>query len=171
MRLIRYPEVCDWKWNTPSVFLAGALTGEISDGRAQVIEALRNEEAVIFGPPLASPFAVLFTAPDVLKEYARWEFDNLNRATIFSMWLPQGPALVDCLYNLGRRAGSRLMVSTKNFCLGIESSSGSTDYMRLQISLLCPSFVIANTLDEHIANIRRAIRYYGGPIRTEVVQE
>jgi hypothetical protein len=106
MKVITAPEKYIMQENEISVFLAGGITN-CPDWQSNIIKELEErfdssiyDDLVIFNPrrenfPIDKPSAAF--------EQIEWEFDNLSRMDIFSMYFCKGESDQPiCMYELGR---------------------------------------------------------------------
>lgn len=166
MKVITAPDEYKLEEKDVTVFLAGGIT-DCEDWQSKVIEELDNssdnlEHLVVFNPRREN-----FPIDDPLAAYKQihWEFDNIERSDIFSMYFAASETSVQpiCMYELGRNIArwqtrfpadwvDRIVISVQN------------DYKRkndvlIQSDLASYYKININTQINDIVNIEYHVRY------------
>lgn len=102
MKVITAPQDYEPQEHDIRCFLAGGITN-CHDWQKEVIEYLQyvNPGNLIIFNPRRENFPI--NDPNAAKEQITWEFENLNKADIFSMYFCSGESDQPiCMYELGR---------------------------------------------------------------------
>lgn len=102
MKVITAPQEYEREKSDILCFLAGGITN-CPEWQKEVIKYLRyvNPGSLIVFNPRRDNFPI--HDPNAAKEQITWEFENLNRADIFSMYFCSGDSDQPiCMYELGR---------------------------------------------------------------------
>lgn len=139
----------------PSVFLAGGITN-CPEWQDEVIEKLlaRNLKGTTLNPRRKN-FPI--HDPNAAEEQIKWEFNALNRASIFTMWFSDANSDQPiCMYELGRHLTRyALAKELRRVAIGVEPGYRREQDVRIQTGLIDQEGIIriSTTLDEHVERI------------------
>lgn len=177
MKVITAPEVYKLQDGEVSVFLAGGITN-CSNWQEKVITKLESElcgstydNLVIFNPRRENfPIHI----PSAADEQIEWEFTQLNKMDIFSMYFCESDSDQPiCMYELGRYISEmqkRFPIDWKDrIIISVENGYKRINDVLVQSSLACGKLSI-NTgqpqvevlRDLHIKRIIKAYRHLKG---------
>ena len=149
MKLIRCPEVMPRAFATNdqklSLFLGGGITN-CPDWQSFMIDGLSNLDNLM----LVNPRTVSFDAKDGnIRPQNEWERDHLNRVSATMFWFPCETVCPITLFELGYAASAGKMIF-----VGCDKNYSRKEDVIIQLSLLRPEVVVAESLYEMIGNIR-----------------
>ena len=150
MKVITAPNNYKMQEGEISIFLAGGITN-CSDWQSEIIDRLGYDlginDLVIFNPRRKN-FPI--HKPSAAYEQIEWEFDNLNRMDIFSMYFCSGDSDQPiCLYELGRYIAKmqiRFPIDWENrIIISVEKGYKRTQDVIIQTQLACGKKININT--------------------------
>ena len=174
MKVINAPESYNMEDGEISVFLAGGITN-CPDWQSEIISRLNhpmyNESLVVFNPRRENfPIHI----PSAADEQIKWEFNQLSRMDIFSMYFCESDSDQPiCMYELGRYISEmqkRFPVDWKDrIIISVEGGYKRINDVIVQSRLACGKIFI-NTgqpqvevlRDLHIKQIIKAYRHIRG---------
>lgn len=139
----------------PSLFLAGGITG-CEDWQAQMIDALKWEDAIIYNPR-RSNFPI--NDPTVAEVQIAWEFDKLAKATIVSFWFAHGTDNPIVLYELGLWGNS---MPGRPIVVGCDEGYSRKMDVIIQTQLARPEIFVVGSLRDLAGVVREIIREING---------
>lgn len=146
-----------------SVFLAGGITN-CPNWQKEVIEGLKDTDIVVFNPRREN-FPI--HDPNAADEQIRWEFEALERASIFSMYFADAESDQPiCMYELGRNI-LRMQVRCPRTWEHRVIVTADPKYRRYKDVLVQTELAtggkitVFNSLEEHIEAIKRECYFFG----------
>ena len=162
MNVITAVEPIDCFDTKPTIFLAGGITN-CPGWHDEIIKMLEPYNDGVLLNPRRKNFPI--HDPNASKEQITWEFNALNRCSIFSMWFSAGESVQPiCMYELGRHLAWAEHSHRPFTCtlIGVEPGYKREQDVRIQSQLVAqPSqyqFDIASTLEQHANNILEAAK-------------
>lgn len=142
--ILRYIECPDTAETSPSVFLAGGITG-CPDWQSVMVESLKNTNLTLFNPrrrhfPIHDPAAAAFQI--------QWEYDHLRKADAILFWFPWETLCPIVLYELGAWS-----MTQKPIFVGIHPDYQRRQDVELQTALVRPEVPIVTTLADLAASV------------------
>lgn len=166
MRIITAPDPLDIKDNDVVVFLAGGITN-CPNWQKEVIDLLQRSVNRYSNLVILNPRRENFPIddPNAAEEQITWEFNALERCTVFSMYFSDGNSDQPiCMYELGRnivRMQMKYPIDWQDRLI-ISTSYGYKRYpdVLIQTELAC------GTLDKLLTSpySKALIEYYAGAI-------
>lgn len=143
----------------PTVFLAGGITN-CPWWQDRVVEVLADGTPGTLLNPRRRNFPI--DDPSAAQKQIRWEYYALAGADIFSMWFAASESVQPiCMYELGRHLAIRYRWGQlRRVVIGIAPGYRREQDVRIQVALVASRVAerIADSLDGHIENIRRAAK-------------
>jgi len=133
------------KW--PSLFLAGGITG-CEDWQTKMIEALKEEPAIIYNPRRAN-FPI--GDPNAAEVQITWEFHQLAIAHIVSFWFAHGTDNPIVLYELGMWGNSR---EGRPIVIGVDPKYSRKQDVEIQTALARPEVQIVYSLEDMATQLK-----------------
>ena len=157
MKVIVAPKIYQRRENEISVFLAGGITNcsNWQNEIIQRIEGLRpddfDDDLVIYNPRRVN-FPIHQSS--AAEEQIRWEFNNLNRMDIFSMYFCDGESDQPiCMYELGRYISQmQLRFPTdwnRRIIISVEDGYRRINDVLIQTKLACGYRIRINTQEDY----------------------
>lgn len=140
---MRYVECPGTAETSPSVFLAGGITG-CPNWQAVIVEYLRNTALTLFNPrreqfPIQDPSASAFQI--------QWEYNHLRKADAILFWFPCETLCPIALYELGAWS-----MTDKPLFVGVHPQYQRRQDIQLQTALVRPDIEIVDSLED-LANL------------------
>lgn len=130
----------DFPIGKKSIFLAGTIQGTITDWQAEVTDALKNFDIVVFNPrrknfPIHDPSAA--------EKQITWEHDMLRKADMIQMWLAAETDGPICLYELGAWT-----MTQKPIVIGMDPKYRRRQDVEIQTKLERPEIPITYSMED-----------------------
>lgn len=126
------------KYQFPSLFIAGAITGA-PWWQTELIEKIKDLNINIYNPR-REHFDV--NNNNLAKEQIEWEYRALNDAYYISFWFPKETTAPIALFELGRWS-----ILDKPLFVGVEPYYPRRKDILIQMGLARPGLVVVDSLD------------------------
>lgn len=133
---------------TPSVFLAGAITGA-GDWQQDMRGMLTNSGIMVVNPRHAS---FPMDDPSAAEAQIAWEYKYLRLVDMVLFWFPKDAVAPIALYELGTWS-----MTSKPIFIGIEPGFWRETDVRIQTNLVRPKVTIVSTLPDLAVSVIDAL--------------
>jgi hypothetical protein len=161
MKLIRAPEIAPPHWYSEAsdiLFLAGGITG-CPKWDLEVIDGLKDQEDLLVITPRRLDFDT--SNPNMALEQIRWEFRDLNNASVISFWFPEETLCPITLLELGKALQKSVaqssMFSALDVVIGCHPNYARRVDVVEQTRLMNPKIRIVDSIPKLIDEIKRTI--------------
>lgn len=131
--------------STPSIFLAGGITG-CKNWQSDVVNDLSDIEDLVIYNPRRENFPI--HDPNAAAAQIKWEFDYLRKASMISFWFCKETMCPIVLYELGFHNNS-----PKPLVVGMDPEYQRRQDVEIQTKLVRPEIKIVYSLGDLINQI------------------
>lgn len=140
--------------NTPSLFVAGAITGA-PEWQTEIIKEFKDLDMIVYNPRGAN-FPI--NDPNAAYEQIKWEYDMLRKASMILFWFckeTMGPIV---LYELGAWS-----MTNKPIVIGMDPGYSRRQDVEIQTMLVRPEIKIVytlKTLADQVINLYNQLKMF-----------